>query len=331
METELATERTGDWRPVVWLIGIILLVHGIGGALTYNPYGIWQMARFYQSQHIPAGYSLAQMTGMAVQFLLALGLIAAGVGLWRREGWARRAAIVLLGCQIAVAILIAFTLPMFQWHTWQAMQPLGRMVSQPPYWVEVLQSLQPFTLISNFVMLLVLSVPAVQQELAEASPPGILTDVAEWGRSRLPAGTPPLWLFIGLLFLCWGAGPWLNQLLSGRPLLSISPLQDTWLIREYARLLPALAYLIASVLLLLNWRWSRQAAITVIILDIVYQGYWLVFSVVLTLQHGTGISPIWIVLLSPINIILQLAIPVVILLFLRKAQPEGVGEPVPEG
>jgi hypothetical protein len=192
MDPQIDEQSTNAWRPVIWLIAIILLVHGIGGALSQNPFGIWHQYQFFQGHRIPVGYIYAQIASMAVQFLLALGLIAAGIGLWRREGWARRAAVVLLGCQIAVAILIAFTLPMFQWHTWQAMQPLGRMVSQPPYWLEVLQSLRLFTLIANGIMLLVLSVPPVRQELGEESAPVIVTDVAEWGRSRLPAGTPPL-------------------------------------------------------------------------------------------------------------------------------------------
>jgi len=323
-------QRPGDWRPVVWLIGFILLVHGIEGAISYNPFGIWQSERFFSRG---MDYALVNIASIAVHLVISVGLIAAGVGLWRREPWARRMAVGLLECLIVFTILIAFVKPV-----------LSFPVDQTSYWMNMLQSLQPFTLIANLIMLLALLMPVERQVPGEEPPPGIFTGVAEGIRRRLAAGTPPLWLFIGLLFLCWGAEPWLNQLnllnllLSGLPLLSILPRQPLLLFTEFAGLLPALAYLMAGVWLLLNWQWSRQAAMAAIILDIVYQVYMSIFSLVLGFQHVTPTGRwdvIWFILLLPFNVALQLAIPVVILLLLRKASPlasaEENGEPVREG
>jgi len=328
MDEEVSTSTTEGWRPAVWLIGVMLLVHGVNGAISYNPFGIWQSAWFFPRA---MDYALVNIASIAVHFVISVGLIAAGVGLWRRKPWARRTAVGLLECLIIVTILIAFVIPVLSRQGWHNVT-----VAQTSYWREMLRSLQPFTLITNLIMLLMLLMPVARQVPGEEPPPGMFTGVAEWIRCRLPAGTPPLWLFIGLLFLCWGAGPWLNQLLSLSVFLSISWAQVIQYLPNFAGLLPALAYLIAGVLLLLSWQWSRQAAMAAIILDIVYRVYITIFTLVLSLQHLTMIGKreaIGFILLSPINLTLAFAIPIAILLLFRKAPPsaKGVGEVVPEG
>jgi len=329
MNQEEVAQHREEWRPVVRLIGIMLLVSGVSSALSRNPAGIWQMYRYFQAHPVPAGYTFLLLAWMTVQFLLAVGLIIAGIGLWRRELWARRAAIALLGCQVAVLILIAFTMPLFRWQV----QVINIPVTHPPYWLGVMQSLQPFTLISEMVLLLFLSAPAVRQEWGERSHPGLLTMIAERCRRRLPA-VAPLSLFLGLIFLCWGAGPWLNYFLSSHGLFLMLHQQVLNFVADNFQLLPALANLVAGVWLLGDWRWSRPAAIIAIFVGIAYLLYSSIHSLMLafrpeTAPHGWMLFAI--VLLTPIGIALQLVIPIAILLLLRKAPPERMGEPAPEG
>jgi len=334
MDEEGVAQHPEAWRPVVWLIGIMLLVEGVGGALL-NLFGIWLSYQDYrQPFHDQADYAVIFLSYIGVCFLLTTGLFIAGVGLLRQMRWARRAAVVLLGCQVAIIILAAFTMPVFLLRMLHSDVRLS--IIDLEYWQRMLWRLQPFTLITDIVMLLFLSAQAIWQHYGEKSHPGLPTNIAEWCRRRLPAGMQPLFQFLGLLFLCWGAGTWLNHFIN-----FINPYRFWLLAYDYIYraptnhlyLLPALVYLAAGFWLVWNWRWSWQAVMIAAGVDIVY----LIYSAIPTIMLlPSRLSQGWphsaIELLEPISIIMQLAIPIIILLLLRKALPlaEGVREPVPE-
>jgi len=332
MDQEVEAQTWEAWRPVVWLIGIILLVHGINEAIKYNPFGIRQIARFFPHA---IGYGLANIASIAVHFIIAVGLIVAGIGLWRRAPWARRTAVGLLECSIVFTILLALVMPLLRGQGWQ--------VDQTSYWLSMLRSLQPSSLVANLIMLLALLIPVEQQVLGEEPPPGIFTGVAKGIRRRLPAGTPPLWLLIGLLFFCWGAGPWLNYVLTPLGIMVVTYLRGYEVPNLFSAaiyyVLPdmfsAAIYLVAGIWLLANRRRSRQAAIFAVLAGIACQLFMSIYFLMLGFQHAVrplDRSLVEIVLYSPIGIALQLAVPIAILLILRQAPPpaEGVGKAVPE-
>jgi len=330
MGKEEYTRSTEEWRPVVWLIGVMLLVEGVSGALL-NLTGIWWIYQDYPQQyHAPVDYEIVWTAWAVVCFLLAIGLIIAGVGLWRRARWARQTAVVLLGCQVSVIILAAFTTPTYM-DDWFHGIYWKLSIIESEYWQQMLGRLQPFVLIMYIGMLLFLSLPAIRQYWGEKSHPDLPTRIAEWGRRRLLAGAPPVLLFLGLIFLCWGAGIWLNYFIELGNIWSL-PHDFPQAPRSVINLLPALVYLAAGVWLLWNRRWSRQAAMAVVGVDIAYLIYVAILPIMRLpsdLSHGWPRSATY--LLEPILIVLQLAILVFILLLLLKApSPEGVEEAVPE-
>jgi len=333
MDEEAVTQHPEEWRPVVWLIGVMLLVEGVGDALS-NSFGIWQVYQAYQQQdHAPADSLIVWTAWAAVCFLLAIGLFIAGIGLWRRVRWARRTAVVSLGCRAAVFILAAFTTPIYGDDSFLGYYKLS--IIQPEYWRQMLGRLQPFTMITIIVMLLFLSAPAIRQYWGEKSHPDLPTRIAEWGRRRLPAGMQPLFQFLGLIFLCWGAGICLRHILFSYNFWSLAHDQIPYLPMSNAYLLPALSYLTVGIWLLWNRRWSRQAAMMAVGVDIAYLVYNTIHSIMSLHRWASRGWPLSATeLLEPIIILLQLAIPIIILLLLRKASPltaEGVWEAVPEG
>jgi|GEM_PF-1403802 len=334
MGEEVSTSSTEEWRPVVWLIGIMLLVEGVSGVL-WNPFRFWQAYQVDRQQY-PMDYVVASTAWTAVHFFLAIGLIVIGIGLLRRKPWSRRAAVVLLGCQFIVFILAAFTTPIYIEDSFVGFYKLS--IIRLEFWQKIALNLTPFTLILKIGMLLFLSLPGLQRELEENTNSGKLTDIAERFRIRLPA-LAPVSLFLGLLFFCWGAGLCLDWFLThhGPPLLIYQ--QTPQPIRSNLNLLLALIYLAAGVWLLWNRRWSRQAAMAAAGVGIAYLVNSAIMPIFFLFRYATlSYERMYFIiyLLILIGITLQLGVLVVILLLLlRKAPPleriEGVGEVVPEG